>query len=82
VHGLSANLALLERAWESELGAWAGMARIAALDNFSLVIEARSPAALQELTLRRRELLRRINGYFKDPFVKSISVRMAPTHGH
>jgi hypothetical protein len=78
--GLSTDLALLDRAWESEVGSLASMARIAAVDNGALVVEVVSSTAMQEINLRRQELLRRLNRYFPDPFIKQISVRMAQ-HG-
>ncbi len=80
--GLNQSLQLLERAWQSELGGLSRMAEIVALDNFALVVEVHSSAAMQEISLRRRELLRRINGYFKDPILRNITVRMAQKHGH
>jgi hypothetical protein len=55
----------------------AGMAKIVALDNQALLVEVTSSPAMQEITLRRKELLRRMNRYFKDPFIKDIQVRMA-----
>lgn len=78
--GLTQTLTLLERAWDAEMGGWAGMARIVAIDNFSLVIEASSSPALQEITLRRKELLRKLNGHLQQSFLKDITVRVAQ-HG-
>ena len=77
--GLSDNLALLDRAWESELGGVAKLARIVALDRESLVVEAESAPAMQEISLRRQELVRRINRHFPEEFIKQITVRIA--HG-
>jgi hypothetical protein len=78
--GLGTNLALLDRAWESEIGSLAASARIVAIDNAALVVEVNSSVAMQELNLRRQELLRRMNRYFPDRFLKQITVRMAQ-HG-
>ena len=75
--GLSSDLALIERAWRLEIGSLEDVARIAAIDNASLVIEARSSAVMQELTLRRRELVRKLNNHFPAPLVRQIQIRMA-----
>ncbi len=78
--GISNNLALLENAWESEMGSWREMAHIVALDNFSLVVEVESSALMQEITLRRKELMRRLNSHFGVPFIKNLLVRIT-RHG-
>jgi hypothetical protein len=75
--GLSEELTLLGRAWEAEAGGLAAMARIVALEQETLVVEVDSSTAHQELSLRRRELVRRINRHFSAPFLKRISLRMA-----
>ena len=74
--GLSDALSMLERAWEAEMGGFGGMARISALDNLSLVVEVKSSPAMQEITLRRRELVRRLNRYMGTSFLRDITVRM------
>ncbi len=78
--GITHHLTLLDHAWTSELGALARRARIVAVDHAALVVDVDSSTAMQELTLRRPELLRRVNRYFKDPFLKHIHFRMAQ-HG-
>jgi len=75
--GLSQNLALLEQAWQSEMGNWGTMAWITALDKGALVIEVKSSPALQEITLRRKELIRRLNKHFPEPFIHYLTVKMA-----
>lgn len=78
--GLNSRLAVLEHAWESEIGSLSRMAKVAAIDNAALVVEVESSTAMQELSLRRRELLRRLNRHFAHPFLKDISLRIA-SHG-
>ncbi len=78
--GLSDSLSMLERAWQAEMGGWANMARIAALDNLSLVVEVKSSPAMHELTLRRRELVRRLNRHMGTTFLRNIIVRMQDGH--
>jgi hypothetical protein len=77
--GLSTSLELLERAWEAEIGGLAKVARIVALDRSALVVEADSAPAVQEIMLRRKELIRRINRHFPEEFIQYITVRIA--HG-
>ena len=73
---LSTALSVLERAWDLEIGPLGGRARLAALDRKTLVVEVISSAALQEITLRRRELMRRLNKHFLQPWIEHITVRM------
>jgi len=67
----------MDQAWNSEAGALGAMAKITALDNGALIVEVTSSPAMHELTLRRRELLRRINRHFQNPFLRDIDVRLA-----
>ena len=78
--GLSENLSQLDRAWDAELGGLARLARIVALDRASLVVEADSSPAVQELTLRRKELVRRLNRHFPEELIKHITIKIAD-HG-
>jgi hypothetical protein len=73
---LSTELSVLERAWDMEIGPLGGRARLAALDRKTLVVEVVSSAALQEITLRRRELMRRLNKHFLQPWIEHMTVRM------
>jgi hypothetical protein len=75
--GLHHNLALLERAWQAELAGLASLVTVVALDKGALVVEAVSAPAMQEISLRRHELVRRINRHFANPCVQQITVRMA-----
>ncbi len=74
--GLSDHLALLERAWESETGSLALLARIVAVDRRALVVEVDSAPAMQELSLRRKELIRRINRHFPNPVIECLNLRI------
>lgn len=74
--GLSEHLALLDRAWTSEVGGFASQAHLVAMDRASLVIEVKSAPAMQELSLRRKELIRRLNNHFSFPWIQRISIRL------
>lgn len=73
---LSTELSVLERAWDVEIGPLGGRARIAALDRKTLIVEVLSSVAMQEIMLRRRELTRRLNTHFLQPWIDQITVRM------
>jgi len=72
---------LLEHAWECEAGGLREYARIVALDNSALVLEADSAVVMQEISLRRRELLRKLNAYMPAPFLRQINVRISQRDG-
>ena len=75
--GLTEELSFLERAWEAEVGPIARLANIVAIDGEALVVEVSSSPAMQELTLRRKELIRRMNKHFRVPFLKYIQIKVA-----
>ena len=79
--GLSSDLLILERAWDQEIGGMREFAKIAALDHGSLVIEVDSNVVMQEITLRRRELVRKVNRHLPVPFLQHITVRIAQHYG-
>ncbi|HVO33811.1 MAG TPA: DciA family protein [Elusimicrobiota bacterium] len=75
--GLSEHLLLIERAWDAEMGGWGGLARIVALDNGALIVETASASARQELSLRRPELVRRLNQHLRIPMIRTLTIRVA-----
>jgi len=77
---LSTELSVLERAWDSEIGSLGGMVRLAAIDGANLIVEAVSSVAMQEIALRKRELMRRLNKHFLKPWIEQMTVRI--TDGH
>ena len=79
--GLSPDLLILERAWDEEVGSLREFSRIAAIDRQTLVVEVDSAVVMQEVSLRRRELVRKLNKHFPAPFIQSITVRISQTHG-
>ncbi len=78
--GLTEHLVLLDKAWQAEAGALETVARPIALQHWSLVVEVDSAPAMQEITLRRKELLRRLNRHFPSPRLKNITLRVQ-SHG-
>ena len=79
--GLSTDLAVLEHAWALELGRLSTSARIAAVDNAFLIVDVDSHSVMQEISLRRKELLRKLNKHLPTPFLQQITVRIAQHHG-
>ena len=79
--GLSSDLAMIDRAWSLEMGGLKEFARIVAIDNSALVVEADSHAVMQEISLRRRELVRKLNRHFPEPLLNQISIRITQTYG-
>jgi hypothetical protein len=79
--GLSTDLAIIEHAWNLELGHLRELVRIAALDNASLIVEVESHSVMQEISLRRKELVRKLNKHLPVPFLQHIHVRIQQHHG-
>ncbi len=75
--GLGLSLQVLERAWERELGPLAAVARLSAINHRTVVVDVDSPTAFQEISLRRRELSRRLNAHFAAPWIEQLRVRLA-----
>lgn len=81
--GLLEDLTSIEQAWSAEMGGWESMAGIAALERGgTLVIEVYSSPALQEITLRRKELVRRLNRHLSRPFIRDIAPRLESRNAH
>jgi len=79
--GLSSDLAMIDRAWSMEMGGLEDVARIVALDNATLIVEADSHAVMQEVSLRRRELVRKLNHHLPAPMFRHIVVRITQSYG-
>jgi hypothetical protein len=79
--GLSTDLMILEHAWNKEVGNLREYARIAALDHSFLIVEVDSHSVMQEISLRRKELVRKLNKHLPAPFLEQITVRIAQNHG-
>ncbi len=59
------------------MGGWGRLAKIVALDKGALVVEVNSSPAMQEVSLRRKELIRRLNRHFQTPFIHHLTVRIS-----
>jgi hypothetical protein len=79
--GLSSDLNMIDRAWALEIGALQDVARIVALDHATLVIEVDSHAVMQEVSLRRKELVRKLNRHMPAPIFRQMVVRISQHYG-
>jgi hypothetical protein len=79
--GLSTDLTMIDHAWNLEIGNLRDVARIVAIDHASLIVETDSHAVMQELSLRRKELVRKINRHLPEPSLRHITVRITQNYG-
>ncbi|OGS03865.1 MAG: hypothetical protein A2204_05665 [Elusimicrobia bacterium RIFOXYA1_FULL_47_7] len=75
--GLDEKIHVIMQAWEKELGAMSKDAELVAVHKGTLLVEVASSAHFQELSLRKRELINKLNQYFgKEKFVKAIKIKL------
>lgn len=75
--GLTSELEMIDYAWNREVGRLKNLVNIVAIDHGTLVLEARSHAAMQEMLLRRKELLRKLNLHLTGQRLQNLTVRIA-----
>ena len=75
--GLDENIATVIQIWEREMGAQARHVKLAGFKKGQLIVDVSSSAHVQDSTLRRREIINKINQYFGGTkIVKSIKVQL------
>lgn len=75
--GLDSRVMALEKIWEKELGPLAGDVTLKAIKKNVLYAEVSSSAHLQEMVLRRKQLVIKINGHFgSEKFIKDIKFKL------
>jgi hypothetical protein len=75
--GIDERLFAVQKIWEKELLTLARYAEIDGLRRGALIVEVSSNAALHELTLRKKDLLDKINQHFgKNKFIKQIKFKL------
>ncbi|MHB9155189.1 MAG: DUF721 domain-containing protein [Endomicrobiales bacterium] len=75
--GLDEKMFVVIQVWDKEAGEHAAYARLAGLKKGMLLVEVDSSVHFQELSLRRRELARKINQYFGgEKVIKSIQLKL------
>jgi predicted nucleic acid-binding Zn ribbon protein len=80
--GLDEKIHVVFAVWDKELGSLAKGARIEWIKNGQLIVKVSSSAHLQELTLMRKSLIKKINQYFgKEKVVKYIKLNLSDNIG-
>jgi hypothetical protein len=75
--GLDEKTDAIFKIWEKELGQLAQGVKLIGIKDGNLLAEAESNVHLQELTLRRREFVKKINQYFgNEKVIKTIKIRL------
>jgi predicted nucleic acid-binding Zn ribbon protein len=75
--GLNENTFAIMQIWKNELGAMAQYAELTGFKNGAIYVECATNVHLHELTLRRRELIKKINQHFgKARVVKDIKLKL------
>jgi hypothetical protein len=75
--GLNEDMYTVLQVWEKELGPLAQQVTLAAIKKGDLIVEVASSAHLQEMTMRRRDLVRKLNQYFGNrQVVSGIKLRL------
>lgn len=80
--GLDENIAAVMQIWEREMGAHARHVKLAGFKKGQLIVDVSSSAHMQEITLRRRDIINKINQYFGGKkIVTSIKVQLEKQAG-
>ena len=66
------RMALLQSAWEKEVGHFSAHWKLEGVRKGILYVRAKSPAGAQELSLRGAEILKILNKHFDRPWLKGI----------
>jgi len=69
------DLAILDAVWEKEAGTLGRHCKMIGVDDGYIIVSSCSSAAASEITLRSRQIVRNINKYFKEPWIKAIKIR-------
>jgi hypothetical protein len=68
------NLYILNDAWEKEMSGFKNYFDLAAVEKNVLIINARTSVAANEVRIRKHEIIRSINKYFKNKWIKDVKV--------
>lgn len=66
------RLMLLDNVWQKEVGPMADHWVLEGVDNSMLCVRITSPVAEQELNIRKTSLIRNLNKYFDEPWIKGV----------
>ena len=78
--GLDEKIMVLPAVWEKVLGPLAAGAEITGIKSGQLLVDVVSSAHFQEITLRRREIINKMNQHFgRERVVRDIKIRIKQT---
>ena len=68
------NLIILRRAWDAEMLSFSRFFYLEGIEKNTVVVKAINSSAANEVCLRKNEILRSLNKYFKSKWLKDIKV--------
>lgn len=71
--GLDADFITLMKVWDKEVA----IAQICGYKNGTILAQTPSSAALAEINLRKREIIRKLNQYLGEPKIKNIKITIS-----
>ncbi len=66
------NLMILKKAWEEEMKPFLNMCELYSYEKKNLFVKVKNPVIKNEIFLRKDDILKRLNKYFKSKFIKDI----------
>lgn len=66
------KLAMLDAVWKKEMGRLADHCELLGVERSTILVRPRSAAAANELTLRSSTLVKGLNKYYKQPWIRAI----------
>ena len=68
------NLMILNSIWKNEMKDYSLFCDIYSIEKKKLIIKVKNPIIRNEIYMRKDEILKKINSYFKTKFIKDIGV--------
>jgi len=68
------NLMILNSIWKNEMKDYSLFCDIYSIEKKKLIIKVKNPVIRNEIYMRKDEILKKINSYFKTKFIKDIGV--------
>ncbi len=68
------NLPVLAAAWDREYGGFSRYFNLEGVEKNAVIVKARSSCAANDVKLREKEIIRTLNKYFKNKWIKSVKV--------
>ncbi|MEW5950334.1 MAG: DciA family protein [Elusimicrobiota bacterium] len=68
------NLPILSAAWEREYGGLSKHFTLEGIEKNSIIVKASGSCAANEIKIRKNEIIRTLNKYFKNKWIKDVKV--------